>query len=90
MDRPHALAPSNEELMSVAYNEGTLPAEERAHLEQCSICQQRLAIYMRTNALLRAKLYRRLCPSAVDLNYYCLGMVPEERRISIATTSSPS
>ncbi len=85
MDRPHALAPSNEELMSVAYNEGTLPAEERAHLEQCSICQQRLAIYMRTNALLRAKLYRRLCPSAVDLNYYCLGMVPEERRISIAS-----
>jgi hypothetical protein len=85
MDRPHALAPSNEELMSVAYNEGTLPAEEQAHLEQCSICQQRLAIYMRTNALLRAKLYRRLCPGAVDLNYYCLGMVPEERRISIAS-----
>ena len=85
MDRPHALAPSNEELMSVAYNEEPLPAEEGAHLEQCSICQQRLAIYMRTNALLRAKLYRRLCPSAVDLNYYCLGVVPEERRISIAS-----
>src|SRR5260370_27633660 len=40
---------------------------------------------MRPNAILRGKLYRRLCPSAVDLNYYCLGVVPEERRISIAS-----
>ena len=85
MDSLHALAPSNEELMSVAYNEGTLPEEERKHLEQCPICQQRLATYIRTNELLRSKLYRSLCPSAVDLNFYCLGGLPEKERISIAS-----
>ena len=85
MDSLHALAPSNEELMSVAYNEGTLPEEERKHLEQCPLCQQRLATYIRTNELLRSKLYRSLCPSAVDLNFYCLGGLPEKERISIAS-----
>src|SRR2546421_3390469 len=85
MDSLHALAPSNEELMSVAYNEGTLPEEERKHLEQFLICQQRLATYIRINELLRSKLYRSLCPSAVDLNFYCLGGLPEKERISIAS-----
>jgi hypothetical protein len=85
MDRLHALAPSDEELLSIAYNEATLPEKEREHLEHCSICQQRLASYTRTNALLRTKLYRRLCPSAVQLNYYCLGTMPEEERIATAS-----
>src|SRR5207248_2029963 len=85
MERLHELAPTNEELMSLVYNEGTLPEEEREHLEQCPICQQRLATYTRTNELLRSKLYRSLCPSAVDLNYYCLGGLPEKERISIAS-----
>src|SRR5947209_4222846 len=84
-DSLHALAPSNEELMSLAYNEGTLAEEERKHLEQCPICQERLATYTHTNALLRSKLYRSICPSAVRLNYYCLGGVPEAERISIAS-----
>jgi hypothetical protein len=84
-DHLHSLALSNEELLSVAYNEGTLPEEEKEHLEQCPICQQRLAMYTRTNALLRSKLYRSLCPDAVQLNYYCLGTVPEAERISIAS-----
>jgi hypothetical protein len=81
----HSLALSNEDLLSVAHNEGTLPEEEKEHLEQCPICQQRLAMYTRTNALLRSKLYRSVCPSAVQLNYYCLGTVPEAERISIAS-----
>src|SRR5438874_12158573 len=85
MDRLHALAPSNEELMSLVYNEGTLPQEESEHLEHCPICQERLANYTRTTELLRSKLYRSLCPSAVDLNYYCLGGLPEKERISIAS-----
>jgi len=85
MDRLHALAPTNEELMSLVYNEGTLPQEEREHLEHCPICQQRLATYTRTTELLRTKLYRSLCPSAVDLNYYCLGGLPEKERIGIAS-----
>ena len=85
MDCSNTLAVSNEHLLSVVYNEGTLTEEERAHLEQCPTCQQRLTSYARTNALLRSKLYRRLCPDAVQLNYYCLGVVPEEQRINIAS-----
>jgi hypothetical protein len=85
MDSLHTLALGEEELLSVAYDEGTLSDKEREHLEHCSICQQRLASYTHTNDLLRTKLYRRLCPSAVQLNYYCLGMVSAEKRISIAS-----
>jgi hypothetical protein len=83
-DRTHASALSEEELMSVAYDDDILSADQRTHLEQCTICQQQLAMYTTTNALLSSKLYRTLCPSAVNLNYYCLGVVSEEERIQIA------
>jgi hypothetical protein len=85
MEHLDALAPTDEELMSLVYDEGTLPQEEREHLEHCPICQQRLATFTRTTELLHTKLYRSLCPSAVDLNYYCLGGLPEKERISIAS-----
>lgn len=84
-DRMHASALSEEELMSVAYDDDLLSADQRVHLEQCTICQQQLAMYTTTNTLLRAKLYRTLCPSAVNLNYYCLGVVSEEERMHIAS-----
>ncbi len=83
-NQSHAMALSNEELMSVAYNEDTLSLEEREHLAQCPICQQQLATYTYTNTRLRTQLYRSVCPSAVDLNYYCLGVVPAEQRTAIA------
>ena len=83
-DRMHASALSEEELMSVAYDDDILSADQRTHLEQCTICQQQLAMYTTTNALLSSKLYRTLCPSAVNLNYYCLGVVSEEERMQIA------
>lgn len=83
-DHLHTLAPSNEELMSLAYDEDTLPEEEQEHLEHCPTCQQRLADYKDTNARMRSHLYRSLCPSAVNLNYYCLGGLSTEERTSIA------
>ena len=83
-DRMHASALSEEELMSVAYDDDILSADQRTHLEQCTICQQQLAMYTTTNELLSSKLYRTLCPSAVNLNYYCLGVVSEEERMQIA------
>lgn len=71
--------------MSLVYNEGVLSTQQQTHLDQCSLCQQRLATYNdMTNALL-AKLHRRLCPSAVRLNYYCLGILSVEERTSIAS-----
>ncbi|GAC1379254.1 MAG: hypothetical protein NVSMB33_04350 [Ktedonobacteraceae bacterium] len=79
------LAPSDEELLSIASDDRTLPIEEQEHLAQCPICQQRLASYINTRNRLLAKLYRSICPSAIELNYYCIGMVSEQKRISIAS-----
>ena len=59
MDHSHTLAPTNEELLGVAYDEEILPAEKIEHLEQCEACQQRLASYRRLNSRLFSKLYRR-------------------------------
>ena len=79
-ENQHVLAISEESLMSVAYDEDTLSESERDHLKQCALCQQQLTLYRRTNALLRAKFYRFQCPSGVELNYYCLGMISDESR----------
>lgn len=85
MDRSHTLAPSDEELLGVAYDEEALPDEKREHLDQCEACQQRLAAYRRINSRLFSKLYRSACPGAVELNYYCLGGLAQEERIAIAS-----
>ncbi len=79
-ENQHVLAISEESLMSVAYDEDTLSESERDHLKQCALCQQQLTLYRRTNALLRAKFYRFQCPSGVELNYYCRGMLSDESR----------
>jgi hypothetical protein len=79
-ENQHVLALSEESLMSVAYEEETLSESEREHLKQCALCQQQLTLYKQTNALLRAKFYRYQCPSGVELNYYCLGILSEESR----------
>ncbi len=79
------LALSEELLMSVAYEEELLSESEREHLEQCVLCQQQLSLYKQTNALFRSKLYRFHCPSGIELNYYCLGMLSDESRRSIAS-----
>src|SRR6266536_623522 len=81
-ENQHVLALSEESLMSVAYEdeEEILSESERDHLKQCALCQQQLTLYRRTNALLRAKFYRFQCPSGVELNYYCLGMISDESR----------
>lgn len=84
-NQPHAMAISDEDLMSVAYNDDTLSQEEREHLAHCPMCQKELATYTRTNTRLRTQLYRTVCPSAVDLNYYCLGVIPAEQRTAIAS-----
>jgi hypothetical protein len=85
MDRSHTLAPSDEELLGVVYDEEILPDEKREHIEQCEVCQRRLAAYRRVNSRLLSKLYRSACPGAVELNYYCLGGLPQEERVAIAS-----
>lgn len=80
-----ALAPHNEDLLSLAYEEGTLSPQEQAHVDQCSTCQQRLLAYTTMNTALLAKLRRSRCPTGGELCTYCLGMVSEQDRISIAS-----
>ncbi|MGH2508509.1 MAG: hypothetical protein ACRDHZ_14085 [Ktedonobacteraceae bacterium] len=86
MNCPNILAPANEDLLSLVYDEAALSAQKQAHFDQCPLCQQRLANYNDINNTLLTKLYyRRLCPSAIRLNYYCLDVVPAEERINIAS-----
>lgn len=84
LDCSDALAPTNEDLLCLAYDEGPLSAQSLAHFEQCSICQQRLATFIEMNSTLHEKLLYRLCPSGLKLNFYCLGGVSDEERARIA------
>lgn len=81
---PDMLAPADEDLLGLVYHEGVLSTQEQRHFDQCSTCQERLASYSGMHDALLVKLLRGLCPSAVQLNYYCLSMVPEEERVRIA------
>lgn len=82
---PDILAPTDEDLMGLVYDEGVLSTQEQAHFDQCLLCQQRFASYSSLSNALLAKLHRGLCPSAVRLNYYCLGVLPAEEHVSIAS-----
>jgi len=82
---PDILAPTNEKLLSLVYDEDALSAQEQAHFDTCRLCQQRLDTYNGLQHTLLSTLQRRLCPSALRLNYYCLGAVSAEERIRIAS-----
>lgn len=84
MNCPDVLAPTNEDLLSIAYNEETLSPVEQAHLDQCPVCQQRLTTYHIMNHSLLTKLHRSLCPDAFRLSYYCYDQVSVEERQRIA------
>lgn len=84
MDCPHASAPTGEELLSFALDEDTLPAEKRAHLEQCATCQRRLAAYIRLDEALVARFYRRFCPDGMQVSLYCEELLPADERVRIA------
>ncbi len=84
MDCSHASAPTGEELLQFALEEDTLPAEKRAHLEQCATCQQRLAAYIRLDDALVARFYRRFCPSGMQISLYCEDLLPADERVRIA------
>lgn len=81
---PNPMSPDDEELLNFALDEEDLPESKRAHLEQCEVCQQRLARYKQVNAHLISQVYRRLCPSGTQLSFYCADLVPPEQRTRIA------
>ena len=77
------MAPIDEELLRYALDNDVLATEVQEHLEQCGICQQRLAVYQRTNNFLLAKLYRSRCPAVTTLGHYCAELLPANQAISI-------
>lgn len=83
MECLHSMAPTSEELLRYALDDETLATEALAHLEQCGNCQQRLAVYQRTNNFLLAKLYRSRCPDATTLSHYCAELLPAAQAMSI-------
>ena len=85
MDCPHASAPTGEELLSFALDEDTLPAEKRAHLQQCAACKQRLTAYIRLDEALVARFYRRFCPDSMRISLYCEDLLPADERVHIAS-----
>lgn len=82
---PDTLAPTNEKLLSLVYDEGTLSTLEQAHFDTCAICQQRLDTYTGMQRVLLHRLQRRLCPDAGRLNYYCLDMISAQERTRLAS-----
>lgn len=84
MDCLNSIAPTDEELISLALDEETLPEETNNHLQQCEICQQRLARYKQVNTYLLSHLYRSQCPSGEELSLYCADLLPADERVRIA------
>jgi len=84
MDCLHSMAPDDEQLISYALDGDPLPAREKEHLEQCTVCQRRLARYKDANQFLLAQLYRSQCPTATKLSFYCAGLLPADEVMSIA------
>lgn len=86
-------APTDEELIAFALDDEVLSQEARHHLEQCEVCQQKIARYRQTNANLVARLYRTQCPSSTELSFYSVGagnreggeVLSPERRQQIAS-----
>jgi hypothetical protein len=79
----HSMAPTAEELLRYTLDDEPLATEVQEHLERCGICQQRLAVYQRTNNFLLTKLYRSQCPDVTTLSHYCAELLPANQAISI-------
>ncbi len=84
MDCLNSIAPTDEELISLALDGETLPEEANNHLEQCETCKLRLARYEQANAYLVSRLYRSQCPSGEQLSLYSADLLPADQRMSIA------
>jgi hypothetical protein len=74
IDCIHSMAPKDEELLRHVIDGEPLPMTIKAHIDLCTVCQQRLATYLCTNSQLLSKLYRSQCPSSTRLSHYCVGM----------------
>lgn len=85
MDDLHSMALSDELLLRFVLGEEPLPKEASVHLEQCALCQERLARFRETHTFLVSRLYRHSCPDAAQLSFYCANRLPADERMHIAS-----
>ncbi len=74
----------DEDLLRYALEGEQLSLPVKAHLDRCSVCQQRLASYQRANRFLLGRLYRCQCPGAARIGHYCAGLLAEDEITLIA------
>lgn len=79
----NSMAPNEEELLRHALDDEPLQVGTGTHLAQCSLCQQRLAVYKQINTFLLSHLYRSQCPDATQLNHYCINVLSVEDTLLI-------
>src|SRR5574337_1329812 len=84
MDCLHFKAPGDDELSSFVIDEEPLSPDAKEHLEQCEICQQRLAMYKQFHTYLVSRLYRFQCPSGTRLSLYCAGLLAADKQMEVA------
>jgi hypothetical protein len=80
----HAMAPGDEDILKYVLDEAALSQEARAHVDQCSICQQRLTRYKDMHSFLLSKFYRYQCPDSLQLSLYCANALSEKERMQVA------
>src|SRR6266700_116865 len=80
----HIMAPGDEDILKYVLDEASLSQEARAHIDQCSTCQRRLARNRDINSFLISNLYRHQCPDGMQLSLYCANALSEEERTQVA------
>ena len=65
------MSPTDEMLLYYALDGEPLSDETKKHLDECPLCKQRVALYIRVNAFLISHLYRSQCPPLSQLTAYC-------------------
>ncbi len=79
---PDLLALNDEGLLQYIFGEEPLSEDRRHHLEECPICQRRLASYKDVHNLLLPE-YRVECPDAMQLSLYCGNMLSRKETSAI-------
>jgi hypothetical protein len=72
-----------ENLLRYVLDDEPLSPEALEHVNQCSLCQERLSSYKQINTYLLKNMYRSTCPSPTLLNHYVAQLLPSEEAIVI-------
>src|SRR5690349_17832264 len=82
--KQHITMLSDEILCTAIFDTDALTEEIREHIARCGFCQQQLAEYAQLHKHLLSSLYRRSCPSSMQLSLYCTQQVSTSEAFHIA------